>query len=789
MTTLLQDLRHAGRALRRNPGPVLVSVLSLSLGIAATATMISVVDAIDFRPLPYRDAGRRVQLGYLSPPSLFRHWQDRTRSYDALAAASIIVVAVGEDERVLGGSRVTGEFFSALGAVPLVGRTITPEDVRDGARVLVISHQVWQARFGGDPNVVGRTVPISWAGEYRSVASEPFTIIGVLPRGARYPRGSDVWLPALDELGGQLTVLGRLWPGVSIASARVEMEVVSHQLATEYPDTYGEYRGAVYPLRDAIRMMADRRGTSARFLLLSVAAFVLALAIINAAIVFLVRAARQEQDLVIRAALGAPRSRLVTLLLGQSLGVSLVAGALGVLLSLWGIQLADARMSVSVSGIAPVLDWRVISAALTLSLVAGLTVGLFPACRLGRPVLHDSLRPRTARGASGGAGGRLQGALVIAQVACALVLLSGAGVLTRDFVSLVTRDPGFDADRLVVAAHPSTFIASHTEATEVAERIAGLPGIVGAALGGLPAEGYAYRLENGDSLTDAERPWSYRVSADYFRTLGIPLLAGRTFLSSDRTGSAPVAIVSRMAARALWPGEVPIGKRLFMGNIAGGEWVTIVGLTADERVDRDTRDPVWPILYRPWAQLTSERRGRTQIFARTAAEPEGLVAQVLAVLRETRSGEGWQGERVTTMTAILGNTLALERFRTSALTLFSAFGLLLASMGIYGVVATVVNQRTAEIGIRVALGARPAEVLALVARRGIGLAIAGMAMGLAGAFAAHRVLQSLVVSETGFDPVATLAAGAFLVAAVVVACYLPGRRAVRIDPMVALRDE
>jgi predicted permease len=580
-----------------------------------------------------------------------------------------------------------------------------------------------------------------------------------------------------------LTVVGRLASGVSIAGAHAELDGVSRQLAIEYPDANEAPAGVVSSLRDAIQMMADQGGTSARFLLLSVAALVLVLAVINAAAVFLVRAAHQQQDLVVRVALGAPRSRLLTLLLGQSLIVSLAAGALGVLLSFWGIQIAEPRLAVSATGFAPVLDWRVIAAALTLAVIAGLAVGLLPAFRLWQSDLHGDLR---ARGVSGSRGGRLQRALVIAQVALALVLLSGAGALTRDFISLMTRDLGFAGDRLVVAWLPLT--ATHTDAADAAVRVARLPGVDAAALGGRSAQGYAYRLENGDSLTGAKRPIPYRVSADYFRTLGIPLLAGRGFLPDDRTGSTPVAIVSRLAARTWWPGEVPIGKQVEMSNRAGGsELVTIVGMTEDERVTREPQSPIRPILYRPWGQLENERR-RTQIFVRTAEAESIIIPHVRAVTRSLRSGEGWQGDRVTTMTATLGNALELPRFRTSALTLFSIFGLLLAAMGIYGVVASVVSQRTPEIGIRLALGARPADVLGLVTRGGIGLAVAGMVLGLAGAFAAHRLLASVVVTATGVDLVAMLASAAFLAAVVSIACYMPGRRATRIDPTIALRE-
>jgi hypothetical protein len=283
-------------------------------------------------------------------------------------------------------------------------------------------------------------------------------------------------------------------------------------------------------------------------------------------------------------------------------------------------------------------------------------------------------------------------------------------------------------------------------------------------------------------------PLSYRVSPGYFRTLGIRLLAGREFLTSDRAGATPAGIVSRTAARTWWSGEDPIGKRLFMANAAsGGEWVTIVGVAEDERVMRNLRSAIGPVLYRPFDQLTGERR-RSEIFARTAGRPGPSIPAVRAVIEGLRDGGGWQGERVAPMTDILGSTLDQPRFRMWALTLVSAFGLLLAAMGIYGVVATIVGQRTTEIGIRVALGARPVDVLALVSRRGLGLAAGGIALGIVGSFALSRVLQSLLVSSAGTDPSAPFAAGVFLAAVVLFACYVPARRAANVDPMTALRE-
>ena len=797
----LTDVRHAARALRHNPGPLLISALSFSLAIGATATMVAVVDAIDFRPLPYRDAHRLVQLTQIvtgrddefeTPvsPELFEQWQARVRSYEAIGAASPIAVSINEDEDPLGGARVTADFFAALGANALVGRVFTAEEIETGAPVALISEEVWRTRFAGDPGVVGRTVRLSWAGEFRGFAPSPHTVVGVLPHAVRYPRGSDVWLPAGDGFGGpsdnpMLTTIGRLRGGVAPESARAEMVAVSRALSEDNAATFSRIRGAVAPLRDGVRQAAAERAASARFVLLLLAAFVLTLAVINLVVVFLVRASHHGRDLLVRSALGAPRFRLFTLTLAQSLWVTLAAGGAGIVMAQWGIRLADIRLAVSALGVAPALDGRVIGVGLLLSIVAGLLPGLLIGRGAGREGSTGSLLPRTAVG-SGAMGGALRGGLVVAQVACALVLLNGAGVLTRDYMGVATRDLGFDADRIAVAG--LQIMATAAEAERAAERVGALPGVEAVAVGGQPGVGYGYRKDDGEEVSGADRPFSYRVTPGYFRTLGIPLLEGRAFEPSDRADGAPVAVVSEMAAGALWPGTSALGKRLYMeSNEGGGEWVTVVGVTGNERVRRDLRAPLLPVLYRPWGQLANERR-RTEVFARAAGEPAPLVPEMRRIAREARTGEGWQGDYVVTMESIVGSFMDQQQFRTWAMLLFSAFGLTLAAMGIYGVVATFVSQRRAEIGVRVALGARPLDVLTLVARSGVGLAMAGVASGLVGVLAANRMLASLLLDDRGPDLAATVVAGGFLVAVVLAASYVPSRRALKVDPALSLRQ-
>jgi len=804
---MLIDIKQAVRALRRGAGPLIASVLSLSLGIAATSTMLSVIDAIDFRPVPFRNADELVDISETDPahpevsgmvsPGVYLDWKERTRSTASLAAASSIVVSLQEGDGGFDAARVSDDFFSTLGVQPAAGRVISAGEVRRQARVAVISHDIWQSRFGGDPRVVGRTVQLSWAGEYKSVSAEPYIIVGVLPRAVRYPRGSQVWIPAAGGFGDSrsdpyLTVTGRLARGVPLGAARAELKTVSARLAADLPEDYGRRAAKVSPLRDAMRASAEEHGAAARFSLLGVASFVLFLAVLNVAGLFLARTAAQARELRVRLALGAPRSRLATLLLTQSLTLSLAAGAAGIVISLWSLQLVSSRLRVEESGAAPVLDGRFVLVVLLLSLLTGLLVALLPLWRLGRLDPRGVLSGVSARGTGFARTGGVQRSMVVGQAALAVVLLSGAGLLSAEFLRLVTSKTGFDPERLLVAALPIGMTASPEEsiaqARQVEQRIAQLGGISSAAVGGLPAEGYSYRLENGDKLREARTPMSYRVSPGYFATLRVRLDAGREFSAADRTGSAPVGIVSRLAAELWWPDENPLGKSVYMARRDGpGEWVRIVGVADNERITRSMTAELRPVLYRPFDQLTEERR-RAWVFARAESRPEAVFGSVNQMIGEAQGGGGWRGEGVDTMENLLGATLAEQRFRAWALSIFSLVALLLAAMGIYGVVATMVAQRTAEIGVRIALGAQRVQVLTLVLRQGFGLAVAGIVLGLAGSVATTRILRSLLVSETGFDVRMPLAAGVVLVCAALAACYFPAQRAARIDPAPLLHE-
>ncbi|HSR53995.1 MAG TPA: ADOP family duplicated permease [Acidobacteriota bacterium] len=804
---MLIDVKHAVRALRRWGGPLVVSMLSLSLGIAATATMLAVVDAIDFRPIPFRQADQLVDISVTDParpdfigrvsPGIYLDWKQRSESAASLAAASSIMVSLQEGGGAVDAARVSDNFFSTLGVAPAAGRVFSADEVNRQARVAVISYDLWQSVFGADRQVIGQAVQLSWAGEFRSVSGQPYTVVGVLPPSVRYPRGTQVWIPAGGGFGDSrsdayLTVTGRLRQDVSLSAARAEFETISAQLTADFPRDYGRRVAKVSPLRDAIRASVEDRGAEGRFPLLGIAAFVLLLAVFNVTGLFLARTAAQVRELRVRLALGASRARLASLLLTQGFVLSLGAGLLGILLSHWFIQLVSSRLEVAESGTALVLDERFLLSAMLLSLLTGILVALLPLWRVAR-LRHSGVWGNlSSRGAGIARTGALQRSMVVGQVALAVMLLSGAGLLSTEFLRLVTKETGFNPEGLLVASLPLSLTASPQEsiaqAGRVEDRIAQLPGIASAALGGLPGRGYSYRLEDGDELSESRAPMSFRVSPGYFAAMQVELEAGREFTSSDREGSAAVGIVNRLAADLWWPDQEAVGKVVSMAERDGSaQSVRIVGVVDNERVIRRMTWEFSPVLYRPFGQLTDERR-RVQVFARTQDQTEATVGAVNRIIEETRGSSGWQGEQVVTMESLLGSTLLDQRFRAWALSLLSLLALVLAAMGIYGIVATMVAQRTAEIGLRIALGARPFQVLTLVSRQGIVLSAIGFALGLAGSVAVTGVLQSALEQSTGFDPRIPLAAGAVLAGAVLIACYFPAQRASRIDPAPLLQD-
>ncbi|MBF5046485.1 ABC transporter permease [Aggregicoccus sp. 17bor-14] len=817
-----QDLRYALRMLRRQPGFALVAVLTLALGIGANTAIFSVVDALLLKPLPYAgeealvmvwETNREGKAGTTSPMN-FRDWR-KADAFSGLAAFSNLafnLAGSGEapPERVQASS-VSSNFFEVLGVRPMLGATFepAPDGVAD-ARTVVLSHRLWQRRFGGDPGIVGRTVRLDDA---------PYTVLGVMPAGFEWaqiaPKGAsardaaELWTPAphhdVPQLGvdtgvelsssrgtGYLRVVGRLAPGVSLAQAGSRMQALGAQLARDFPEDNAGSSIRVLPLREQLY------GSTRPMLLVLLAAvgLVLAIACANVANLFLARAAGRGRELAVRTALGARRGRLVRQLLTESLLVALAAGALGLLLAAWGVDALLALEPADVPRLTDVgLDGAVLLFTLGVSLGTGLLFGLLPALHASDLDLHATLK-QGAGVKGGGRGKRSRAALVVAETALALVLLVSAGLLLQGFWRLQHVDPGFEPDRLLSFAvnlpkQPYSDEARQTAFyRQVLERLSALPGVerAGAVLTlpfGRDNIGLTLNVEGRPPPPPGrEQPTAgYQVaSQDYFATLGIPLLRGRGFLPTDVDGSLPVVLLSEAAAKANFPGEDPVGRRIRMGG-EGNRWLTVVGVVGDVR-HGGLGEPPRAEVYRPfeqdgWAFLTFvlRTRGEPTALAQAARDAVRAVDGQLAIAR------------VQPVRALVDASIARERFLSLLVGVFAAVALLLAAVGLYGVISYAARGRTQEIGVRMALGARPADVLRLVLGSGLRLALGGVALGLVGAWGAGRLLASQLPGVRAADPL-TLAALALAVCAVALAAtWLPARRAMRVDPQEALRAE
>ncbi len=828
MTTLLQDLRYALRWLARNPGFAAVAILTLALGIGTVTTIFSILDAAVLRPLPYRDPDALVKLSithqegntpaepfawsYPKFESLRRH----ARSFAAVAAfssADLNLTGVAEPER-LSGEIVSASYFPVLGVPAALGRTFTAEE--DGAPgahpVCLISHGLWQRRFGGSASVLGRAI---------SVNRRPLTVVGVLPeRFAGLGGDAEIWVPMamasafiypeiLTEDGNHWhDVVGRLKPGVSAAAADAEMRVVGKQIADEHPM---EVRGAVWgaaaaPLNDSRVDPALRRSV---LVLFGAVTFVLLIACANVAALLLARASSRGREVAIRLAIGAGRRRIVRQMLTESVVLGVAGGVAGVLLSLWGVE-ALSRIE-RLSGVgdrsflfrftAVELDARVLVFALAVSLLTGLVFGMAPALHATRADLGAALKEGGA-GAVAGAGRRrlsLRGILVPLQVALALVLLVGAGLLTRTLGRLSGYDAGFRPEGvLTLRFDPSGVLDGDRSQAAVfrramLERLAALPGVTSAATGRTPpvssrnmiavirqVDDRRFSIEEG-----ATQIGIHDVSPDYFRTLSIPIRSGRAFTGEDREGSRRVVVVSETTAKRLWPGQDPIGRRLSATTFYFGDGQTaeVVGVAGDVLYGRPGERQALDLYYPsfqgglPWGTL----------FVKTSGDPAALAP---AVRREIKAlAPNLPVFDVATMETRAARTFSRERFGAGLLGLLAGIALFLASVGIYGLVAETVSARSREIGLRMALGARPGDILRGVLQHGLTLAVAGLAAGLAAAFALSRLLSSLLFGVAASDLATYAAVSAILLAVAAAASWIPARRATRIDPMLALRRE
>ena len=810
MGTLLQDVRYGLRGLRRNLAFTAVAVASLALGIGANTAIFSVVNAVLLKPPPFRDADRLVmvwteqpKIGAVNdevPPATYADWKTQNHSFDEMAALTFQgfnITGDGEPEKVVAYG-VTANLFPLLGVEPALGRTfLADEDRPGGAKVAVLSYGLWRRRYGGDRSIVGKEILLN---------GEKYTVVGVMPRGFQFLQSYvGLWVPAAlsPELlsrrnENSLTVLARLRPGVTAEQARADIAAISARIARDYPDAAEGQESSVIPLRE--QLSGGSRGQL--LLLLAAVGFVLLIACANVANLLLARAARRRKEVAVRTALGASRLRLARQLLTESVLLSLMGGALGLLLAAWGFEFLKRLIPDALSLSTELrLSLPVLAYATAVSFATGVLFGLAPALRASKADVADALKRGGGRTGLGTAD-RLRGALVVAEVALSLVLLVGAGLLIQTVFGLRAQYAELHPSQLLTVrtALPQNRYADPARRAQfyddVLARVTGLPGVVSA--------GYTTSVPlqwkggaNGFRIEGVEPPPGVitnaihrQVSAHYLETVGLRLRDGRYFDEHDDARSRPVVVINETMARQFWDGESPLGKRISFGNGDGDDtepWRTIVGVVADVR-QMGVDAPVKAEMYIPYRQITTFPFYKPRdLVIRTAGDPMSLVPAVRSEIHAVDPDQPLSN--IGTMEEQLGEETASRGLAMRLLSAFAALALVLAAVGIYGVLAYFVEQHVPEIGVRLALGAQPRYILGLVLKKGMALALGGVALGLAASLALARVMSGLLFGVSATDP-RTYALISLLIAAVAfVACYLPARRATKVDPLVALRHE
>ncbi len=812
---MFQDLRFGLRMLLKNPGYTLVAIVTLSLGIGANTAIFGVVQTVLLGPLPFeqqeqlvmlwkKDTNAKTSFVELAVAEI-TDWQVQSQSFTSLAAMPATVYGYGYvltgrgDALQLESSRVSGSFFSLLGAEPAYGRVFNESDDQvNGPKVVVLSDPVWRERFNADPGIVGQTITLNEQG---------YTVIGVTRAKFEFPKGVDIWVPlkatmsarAIENRGTTfLLAVGRLKPNVTLTTAETEMNAVISRIAAEHPETEAAgHRVVITPL--SVFLFGDTRATL--WLLLSATGMLLLIATANIANLSMARAIGRRREFALRAALGAGRFRLVRQLLSESFVLAFFGGLGGVLLSAWLIQLLIRVAPADIPRIDEVgLSFTVLLFSLAITLLTAILVGLFPAVTASRLNLNQTLSEGGSKMSGERSGLRMRSALVIAEVAVTVVLLAGATLILRSFVNLSTVNLGFDPHNVltmhlrVQGAKYATPDARRAFYRQLIERLEAQPGITAASAVLIrPMEGTVGwdtpLTVEGQSVAEAQKnrvPNFEVITPHYFRTFRIPVRAGREFTDQDTDQSPRVAIISESMAKTLFGSGVdPLGKRLRLGTEATEDpsWCTIVGVAGDVRY-RELQDIRFD-LYLPLAQWRSAFVNHFAV--RTVAEPTSMLA---IVRRELTTLDATQAvTRVATMDQLVAVNLAQSKFSALLLNWLSGLALILAAVGIYGVLAYSVARRTPEFGIRLALGAQARDILQLVVGQGMRLVGIGLVLGLSTSFALTRLISRLLFGVSATDPLTFFGITALLTAIALLACSLPARRATRVDPMVALRHE
>jgi predicted permease len=816
--TLASDLKHAFRTFRKSPGFTATAVAAIAMGIGCNTAIFSVVDAVLLKPLPFPEAERIVVLmntslqgsGPAASVPKYNVWRAQTQALEDVAAYDTggpgLNMSGGDHPEQIKGIHVSHEFFRLFGAQPVIGRTFTPEEDRPrGGNVAVLSNGVWQRRFGSDPSIVGRAI---------ALGGESVTIIGVLDHKFAFDPQPDVYLPFQADpnstnQGHYFRVAARLKPGVTVGAAKASMNLAAEQFRRRYPDAIGPRNSFTV---EPMQQLMVRNVRMALYILLGAVGCVLLIACANVANLLLARAASRSHDVAIRLAIGAARGRIIRELLTESVLLSLIGGAAGLAIGALGVRALLAinpgnlpRIGEDGSGVG--LNWTVLGFALLLSLLTGVLFGLAPAVQTSRADLNLALKEWASRSGSGLGQARARGALVVVEMALAIVLLAGAGLLIRTFSALHQVAPGFDPHSVLTmdtaltgSKYDQTAVISEMT-RQALDRMEAIPGVeAAAATSYLPLQGglglgfiiQGRPLTNGPAHGGAG--WNY-VTAHFFNVFHIPVVRGRVFTERDDAAAPPVVVINQAMAKQFWKNEDPIGHRLIIGSGMGPDFVQapreIIGIVADARDAGLNNDPQ-PTTFIPLSQVRDSYMKLNNRFmplswvARTRVEPFSLLP---AIQRAFQQIADLPVAHVKTMDRIVIQSTARDEFNTLVLGIFAGAAILLASIGLYGLMAYSVEQRTLEFGIRLALGASFPQVRNMVVRQAMMLAAAGIVLGLAAAYGLTRLMVSLLFQVKPNDPAVFGSVAATLAAVALLASYLPARRALRVDPVLALRHQ
>jgi putative ABC transport system permease protein len=815
MRNWIADFRFGLRSLRRSPSFAVGAILVLALGIGANTAIFSIVNAVLLRPLPYEDPSRLVQVWHVPPaksfpgitlfsvsPANYLDWQAQSSSFDSMAIYGGRSLTFGgkDQPEMLQASNVAPEFFSVLRARPLLGRVFAPEENRPGSNhVIVLGHKFWRDRFGADPNIVGRDITLD---------SQPYAVVGVMPEKFRFPSFADAWVPLgwtnedrAVRGNHNYLVIARLKSGLEITQAKSELAMISTRLEQLYPEDDKGWGATVIPLRE--QLVGDVR--TALLVLLGAVAFVLLIACANVANLVLAKTLARRKEIAIRSSLGASRAAILRNILSETVLLSVIGGVLGFLLARVSLDVSLRLLADHLPSFAEItLDTRVLAFTLLLSVLAGVLAGLIPSLRFSRVDVNEGLKLGQSRGSSD-SGGKTRNLLVVSEVALSLVLLVGAGLMVRTLLELRNVSPGFEPSKVLtmdVSVGRTKFptpAAAISFFNEVLQRVRAVPGIESAGLiDSLPLNGdggshQPFSIEGRPVLPMADQPEvDVRViSPGYLLAMHVPVIRGRDFQDSDAAGRPSAALISESLARRFWPNEDPIGKHLtltFFPDVVQ----EVVGIVGNVKLDSLSETRPVDAIYVALAQMTVPKGSTFQSFgltvaARAVSDPHGVISAVTDAVHQV--GSDVPVLKVLSMDEVIAQSVSPQRFNVFLLSSFAGLALLLAAVGIYGVLSYTVRRRVREIGIRMALGATDSDVLKLVVTDGMKPILLGVVIGFAAALALSRLIASLIFGVRPTDPLTFTAVSVLLILVGIVANIVPAYRATRIEPVRTLRDE